>query len=177
MRSINQSRIVISQRDASRILHKSTDLRRRVGGNIISTINRGTGYIGRDSGRQVIRVKMAVGICNSAGVVHQPIRSICICPAVLQLNRNWRSIESITDIIAVGVGVEKVNVPRRAAGMNVKSNGHGRVRHLAVGHHIGQPDVIARALHLHSVAFVPVQLDVLNLDIAHAVDVDERLPT
>src|SRR5207247_9335148 len=110
MRSINQSRIVISQRDASRILHKSTDLRRRVSANIISPINRGAGYIGRDSSRQIVRVKMAVGIRNGARVVHQPIRSICICAAVLQLNRNWRSIESITDIIAEGDGVEKVNV-------------------------------------------------------------------
>jgi len=42
-----------------------------------------------------------------------------------------------------------------------------RVRHLAVSHHVGQPEVVARALHLNTVPVVPIQLDVLNLEVAH----------
>ena len=72
----------------------------------------------------------------------------------------------------MGIGAENVNIARRAAGMNVKTDRHGRIRHLTVGHHVGEPNVIAAALHLNTVTVVPVQFNMLNLDVADAVDVD-----
>ena len=66
--------------------------------------------------------------------------------------------------------------PAGAAGMNIKSNRHCRVRYLGIRHHVRQPEMIARSLHLHSVAVVPIQLDVLNFNVADAVDVDQACP-
>ena len=60
--------------------------------------------------------------------------------------------------------------------MNVKPDRHRPIGYLAVCHHVCQPDVVASALDLHSVGVVPIHLDVLNLDIARAIQIDQRLP-
>ena len=74
------------------------------------------------------------------------------------------------------IGVVDVYVSRRARRMHIKPDRHCRIRNLAVRHHVRQPNVVARTLHLHPVTVIPIKFDVLNFNVADIIDVDQRLP-
>ncbi len=107
-------------------------------------------------------------------VVHNPVCAIPVCATVLDFkcaSAATASIKAVTRIIHVRVRVVKMDVHRRTRWLHIESQRHRAVLHFTVSGHIRKPKMVARSLHLHSVAVEPVNLQMLNLQPRDAIHI------
>src|SRR5277367_3514798 len=145
------------------------DPRRRFGRQVMYSCRRprSAGRVHSQRSCQIIGVKMTVVITDRAlYVVNYPVCAVRIRATVLDLKcatAAAASIETITRIVHVGIGVVEMDVQRRAAWMHIKAQRHRAVLHFTIHSHVGKPQMVASSLHLHSVAVEPVNLQMLYL--------------